>query len=106
MLFFGWSKTTTKHFGHTVAVHCPNCGNEMWMSLYRHRKWFTLFFIPLIPFRSEHFLLCSVCSHSVLLTGERIGQARQLNEWTKGYLEGAIDEPAYQCKAEKFRLLL
>jgi hypothetical protein len=104
MLFMGWSKTTTKRFGPTVAVNCPNCRNEMWMHLYRHRKWLTLFFIPLIPYRSEHFLLCSVCSHGVPLTGHRIRQAKQLNEWTQSYLKDVIDAPAYRCKVEKIRL--
>lgn len=62
MFIFGWGHVTNKAFGATMAVRCPNCNNETWLELSRHRKWFTWFFIP-IGERSFIDFLVSVSNH-------------------------------------------
>ena len=72
MIIFGWGKVTNKKYGPTMVTKCPNCHNETWLQLYMYRKWFTLFFIPVIPYSTNHLLLCEVCSQGVELKGEKI----------------------------------
>ena len=62
MIIFGWGHRTTNDFGPTLALNCPNCKNDSWWHLVSYKTWFTLFFIPVIPYESEHLLLCEICS--------------------------------------------
>ena len=65
MFFFivGFGKTTIDDLGSAGVRLCPRCGNRReWRSL-RVRTWFTLFFIPLIPYRTRFVALCPICGH-------------------------------------------
>jgi hypothetical protein len=105
MIIFGWGKVTHNNYGPTMATKCPNCNNDTWLQLRRYRKWFTLFFIPVIPYSSKHLLLCEVCSQGLELKGEKIQSAKQLNELTQGLLSQTISKDEYWGKANKIELL-
>jgi hypothetical protein len=46
----------------TVFTECPQCHQTCSQSIARVRRWFTLFFIPIFPFSTKHFTVCSMCS--------------------------------------------
>lgn len=56
---FGWGKTTVTDYGSLNASYCGNCNNMSSKHLIKIRKWFTLFFIPVIPYESNYQILCS-----------------------------------------------
>lgn len=62
MLIWGW-KTRAKKLAEG-EFHCPHCGADR---LYHHkqaRRWFTLFFIPLIPLKVlGEFVECQTCKN-------------------------------------------
>ena len=101
MIIYGWGHTTKKLHGPTMAMTCPNCNNDTWFQLWRYRKWFTLFFIPLIPYSTTHFLSCGVCSQGMELKGDQLQQARQLNALTKGLFSEEISKDEYWAQADK-----
>ena len=45
---FGWGRTTDKDAGEAIPVHCFNCNNDVYWHLRSVKKWFTLFFIPVL----------------------------------------------------------
>ncbi|GAA5872888.1 hypothetical protein JCM1840_005879 [Sporobolomyces johnsonii] len=47
---------------------CPRCKNAA-VQPYRRRKWFELFWIPLIPLGSKHVWFCPICQWSGPLEG-------------------------------------
>ncbi len=50
--------------GLIVRRYCPNCRSERELREYRVRRYFALFFIPLIPVdKGESLLMCSGCRH-------------------------------------------
>lgn len=101
MIIFGWGHVTKKQNGPTMTMKCPNCNNNTWFQLWRHRKWFTLFFIPLIPYSTTHFLSCGVCFQGVELKGVQLQQAKQLNALTKRLLNEEISKDEYWRQAGK-----
>jgi hypothetical protein len=105
MILFGWGHGTNKNYGATLAITCPNCKNETWLQLSRSRKWFTLFFIPVIPYSTKHLLLCEVCSHGVELNGEKVLRAKQLNGLTQDLFNEEIPEDQYWSEAKKIEIL-
>jgi hypothetical protein len=92
---FGWGHQTTKDYGPAIPIVCPNCHNEGYWHLLHVRVWFTLFFIPLIPYESNHYLLCEICSRGMELSGEQVTKAKELSEATAAYLSKTMTEEVY-----------
>ncbi|MBX3312783.1 MAG: zinc ribbon domain-containing protein [Actinobacteria bacterium] len=60
LLIFGF-KIRTKLLG-TVAFFCPRCGGDRTAKRLVARRWFTLFFIPVIPLKEVGEVVeCSTC---------------------------------------------
>lgn len=64
---FGWGRQTVKNHGPVNVYHSNRCNNNGNWVLYSRKTWFTLFFIPVIPYSSEYLMLCPVCNHGVTL---------------------------------------
>lgn len=60
MLIFGW-RNRTKHLG-GGTFHCPVCNAARQYEHVEARRWFTLFFVPIIPAkRLGEFVRCLTC---------------------------------------------
>jgi zinc-ribbon family len=88
MLFvFGWGRTTQQHIHSVMRVRCPNCNNvATWHALGR-TTWFTLFFVPVIPYNKYYFLHCEVCSRGFELSREEFIKAQTLADLRNDYYE-------------------
>lgn len=60
-IIWGFGKTTMKRYGEMLPKDCFRCYNKTERELVKVTTWFTLFFIPLIPYRREYYLVCPVC---------------------------------------------
>ena len=49
---------------------CPECRNKTTHSVAKITSWFTLYFIPLIPYSNKLFVTCHACGVRHELTGE------------------------------------
>jgi len=58
---FGIGDKKTKLLGQTPLMDCPRCSNTTEWTIHRQKTYFSLFFIPLIPYRTEFILSCPVC---------------------------------------------
>ncbi|WP_280352282.1 zinc-ribbon domain-containing protein, partial [Nocardia abscessus] len=59
MLIFGWQKRI--HTLVMITLVCGRCGNPAAHALRKLVTKFTLFFIPLIPLSTKHYLECTWC---------------------------------------------
>lgn len=60
ILIWGW-RSLLKVLG-VGEFHCPRCQQDRAYRLVRPRRWFTVFFIPVIPLQwGETFVECQVC---------------------------------------------
>lgn len=105
MIIFGWGHQTTKEHGPTIAVRCPNCNNDVWWHWISYKIWFTLFFIPVIPYESKSLLLCGTCQQGIELTEEQLEKARLLNGLTRDYIDQRIPENHYMNEIDRIKLL-
>ncbi len=69
-IIFGWGKQTLKEFGTLGESYCQRCHNGTHRRLVLRRIWFTLFFIPIIPYRTEYLVVCPICNGGTLLDKE------------------------------------
>ena len=66
--FFGW-RTKSKVLGQ-FENPCQKCSRPTVHAAIEAKKWFTLFFIPVIPLGSKFVLRCGVCGLSTVGTPE------------------------------------
>ena len=81
------TKVMKKHMGTTHdEFRCAHCNNVRHYSITRVRKFFSLFWIPLIPYSSKYFVHCPVCDYG--------------SEVKKDALENLINGPAIETAQE------
>ncbi len=62
IIFFGWGKQTVKELGTTDKIRCGHCGNVREWEYKKITTWFTLFFIPVIPYKIDYIKQCRICN--------------------------------------------
>lgn len=86
-----------KDLGPAIPARCSRCGREDFARYLSVTKWFRLYFIPLIPYQTKHFLVCPVCTAATeLTTRDERAQAERLVSLTASMLAGMTDEDTYR----------
>jgi hypothetical protein len=91
VIIYGWGKQTRRTHGVVGTDKCTHCGATVDFHLVQVRTWFTLFWIPLIPYRSEHRVLCSGCEWGWSPTAAEVAQ---LKTGIQGILAAPRSAPA------------
>lgn len=94
-ILFGWGHQTTKIFGVTLKNLCSNCNNEDYWVLQRTITWFTLFFIPIIPYSFKYFLYCPICERGIYLDKDQVQTFKPLAETNQLLIDGKISPEEY-----------
>ena len=106
MILFGWGPRRPKDLGGALLMACPYCRQDQ---LFRHMsqtRAFSLFFIPIIPYGTKHFLLCPVCRNGSELTAAAVPKAVEMVGYTKAYQQQAITAEEYTARAHEFHAFL
>ncbi|WP_369390425.1 zinc-ribbon domain-containing protein [Streptomyces sp. CG1] len=61
-------------------MNCKNCQRSTIHSLRYAQKKFTLYFIPLAPLSTQHYLQCNVCGATSEITKDRATELQQQKE--------------------------
>ena len=99
-VIFGWGFTTNHVFGAVFPLLCPNCHNEQFWVLKRIRRWFTLFFIPIFPYESNHVLQCPICGVGREMSGIELKRAKLFAETNGAYQTGTLGEEDFSARLE------
>lgn len=70
MLIFGFGDKKTQFLGNIGMMDCPRCNNTANWPIHKERSYFSLFFIPLIPYSTRFLLSCPVCREAREITAE------------------------------------
>lgn len=64
-MFIIWgSRTIEKNLGHSQETYmCRHCNNASNYKIFHRTKWFTLFWIPIIPLGRKYFVACPICNY-------------------------------------------
>src|SRR4051794_25840868 len=100
-ILFGWGFKTVKVIGVTFKNLCGHCHNEEFWVLTRTTTWFTLFFIPVIPYSVKHFFGCPVCQYGVTLDKQQLEEIKPLAETNQLLIDGKITEREYQARTNR-----
>lgn len=82
-MFIIWgTRTMDKTMGYTLQQYqCGRCNNASNYRIFRRRKWFTLFWIPIFPYSSKYYTTCPICNY---------GRELQKEE-AMGYIETRLE---------------
>lgn len=62
-MLFIWGARTLLHVIGSGRFRCPSCDSDRRYDLVEQRRWFTFFWIPIFPFRTdEQIVRCGACS--------------------------------------------
>jgi len=67
VIFYGF-KTFTKEVLKRDGQTCVTCGTKTSVSLFRERRWFELFWIPIFPVSTKYYHLCDSCNSRTTVT--------------------------------------
>ncbi len=97
-IIFGWGRQTVKSIGVVFKNLCSHCNNEEYWMLTRITTWFTLFFIPIIPYSVNYFLRCPVCKYGLTLDTKQIAQLEPIAETNQLLIDGKISKEEHQVR--------
>ena len=97
-IIFGWGRQTTWNVGPVFKQNCNHCNNEEWWVLLRKTTWFSLFFIPIIPYETQWLLLCPICKYGIKLNSEQVHKFQPIAEINQQLNKGEITELQYKTK--------
>jgi len=98
VIIFGWGRGKTKDHGEALPMTCPQCHNETFYHYFSVTRWLTLFFIPVIPYSTKHFLVCPVCTRAMPLDAAGRERAKQMVELTSSFRSGQLAQEPYLAR--------
>jgi len=101
-LIIGWGGGRKKDHGPALPLVCPNCKNQVTLRYVTVTSWLRLFFIPVIPYRTRHLLVCPVCTWALKVDREHLPLAERLVEATAALSAGSMAQQDYQQAAQSF----
>jgi hypothetical protein len=101
LIIFGMRNRAHQH-GPCVAATCPRCHNEVVLAYLVVTRWFTLFFLPVIPFGRKRLLVCPICSwqREVDVKSEQL--ALEMIKITASWKAGQLSDDEYARRVDAF----
>ncbi len=99
---FGFRNRVGDH-GAAVAATCPRCHNSVVLHHLHTRRWFTLFFIPVIPLGlGQRLLVCPICRWSRDVPKQAEPLTAEMTEITKQWQAGSLANDDYTKRVEAY----
>lgn len=78
MIIFGWGKEKATNLGPVAKFLCSNCRNEDFWELQKVSNYVSLYFIPVFPYKTKHYLVCPVCGAYREVDGDELVRFRAM----------------------------
>ena len=101
LLIFGMRNRAHQH-GPCVAATCPRCHNEVVLQYVVVTRWFTLFFLPVIPFGRRRVLVCPICSWQREVPAKSEPLALEMIGITSSWKAQQLDDAEYARRVDAF----
>jgi hypothetical protein len=102
LIIFGFGGGRRKDHGAALPYNCPNCHNAVMLHYLSVTKWFSLFFIPLIPYRTSHYLICPICTRALTVDRAHVGKAKDLVAARAALAAGSMTQEQFEHEVKAF----
>jgi zinc-ribbon family len=102
MVIFGFGRDQTDDQGEVAPGVCPNCHNQVFLHHVRSKKHVSLYFVPVVPYGTEDYLVCPVCSRGLQLSSSQLPYVRSMSGATASFRRRRLPEAQYLARVEQF----
>jgi hypothetical protein len=81
---------------------CPNCHNQVFLHHVRSKKSVRLYFVPVVPYGTDDYLVCPVCSRGLQISHAQLRHIRSMSDATASFRAGRLTQDRYTTQAERF----
>ena len=102
MVIFGFGPDRADDQGEVAPGVCPNCHNQVFLHHVRSKKSVRLYFVPVMPYGTEDYLVCPVCSRGLQLSSAQLPYVRSMSSATASFRRRRLPEAQYMAQVERF----
>ena len=102
IVLFGFGHKTNSVIGPLDKTTCQTCDKFDFPLLIKTRTWFTMFFIPVFPYKTVHFIKCSICEALKPISNEKFEDLKALSKLNQAAVDGSISEEDFQKRREEY----
>jgi hypothetical protein len=102
MVIFGFGPGKQEDLGEVAPAVCPNCHNQVFLHHVRSKKRFSLYFVPVVPYGTDDYLVCPICSRGLQLSSAQLPAIRSMSGATASFRTGRLAEASYMAQVERF----
>ncbi len=102
VVIFGFGAGKGEDLGEVVPTVCPNCHNQVYLHHVRSKKSVRLYFVPVVPYGTDDYLVCPVCSRGLQLSKQQLRQLRSMSAATASFRAGRLSEAQLMAQADLF----
>jgi hypothetical protein len=102
VVIFGFGPGSPEDQGEVAPCVCPNCHNQVFLHHVRSKKSVRLYFVPVVPYGTDDYLVCPVCSRGLQVSGAQLGQVHSMASATALFRAGRLPQAGYMAQAERF----
>jgi putative oligomerization/nucleic acid binding protein len=102
VVIFGFGPGKGDDLGEVAPTVCPNCHNQVFLHHVQSKKSVRLYFVPVMPYGTDDYLVCPVCSRGLQVTGPQLPEVRSMAQATASLRAGRLTEAAYGDRVARF----
>ena len=102
VVIFGFGAGRPDDLGEVVPAVCPNCRNQVFLHHVRSKKSVRLYFVPVVPYGTDDYLVCPVCSRGLQLSAPQLPKVRSMSAAVTAYRTGRLSQAQLMAQAEAF----
>src|SRR5689334_23373224 len=102
VVIFGFGPGSPEDQGEVAPCVCPNCHNQVFLHHIRSKKSVRLYFVPVVPYGTDNYLVCPVCSRGLQVGDAHLRHVRSMSAATASFRAGRLSQARYMAQAERF----
>jgi hypothetical protein len=102
VVIFGFGAGKQDDLGEVLLSVCPNCHNQVFLHHVRSKKSVRLYFVPVVPYGTDDYLVCPVCSRGLQLSSAQLPHVRSMSHATASFRAGRLPQAQYLAQVERF----
>jgi hypothetical protein len=102
VVIFGFGPGSPEDQGEVAPCVCPNCHNQVFLHHVRSKKSVRLYFVPVVPYGTDDYLVCPVCSRGLQLSSVQLHHVRPMASATASFRAGRLPQARYTAQVEGF----
>jgi len=102
MVIFGFGPGKQEDLGEIAPSVCPNCHNQVFFHHVRSKKRFSLYFVPVVPYGTDDYLVCPICSRGLQISSAQLPYVRSMSSAAASFRAGRIAEAPYMAQVDRF----